>query len=232
MSSNQSESDNVARRLLQSFLEDINEFARSGGFHDSSASERRALNDLMTQRYLIEGIEKLPHSPIVKKVEEIISDFIHNKCRGLEYCALTRVKEEEEENSCGGTDDIPTSTLSWTCLVCGKCNNETKQRKQRVCVVCGRERNYIGSKKTQQLKKLRIDPIPLTTAASKDCLLKEVQDSNKRHHLQRWKGEDAKCNMLIATKADYEGLHRVEMKNEINDVLDSLRKTRISFSLS
>ena len=53
--------DVVARRLLESFLEDVNEFARSGsgGFQNCSESERRALNDLMAQRYLTEGIDKL-----------------------------------------------------------------------------------------------------------------------------------------------------------------------------
>jgi hypothetical protein len=198
--------DAVARRLLESFLDDVNEFARSGGFRNSTESERRALNDLMTQRYLVEGIAKLPPSPIVKKVNEIIRDFIHNKCRALEYCALERVKEE---NSCG--DDNATTT-SWSCVVCGKVN----QKKQRICVVCGRNRNYQGSKKTQQLNKLRIDPTPLSTIASKECL-KEAQKSNKRTSCP------AALNSFMATKADYEELQRCEMKSEINDILESVR---------
>ncbi len=228
MSSNsvKSESDAVARRLLQSFLEDINEFARSGGFRNSTDNERRALNDLMTQRYLTEGVEKLPTSPIVKKVEEIISEFIHNKCRGLEYCALTKVKQEEEakedeEGSC--STDANTKREVWTCQVCGKCN-----KKQRVCIVCGRDRNYIGSRKTQQLNKLRIDPTPLTTAAPKDRLLKEAQNSNRCHIRPEWRGEEAKRSILTSTKNEYEEQMRVEIKSEINDVLESLRQTMTS----
>jgi hypothetical protein len=222
-------SDAVARRLLQSFLEDINEFARSGGFRNSSDNERRALNDLMKERYLTEGIEKLPTSPIVKKVKEIISDFIHNKCRGLEYCALTKVKEEEgakedEEGSCSTVSNAKKETV-WTCQVCGKCN-----KKQRVCIVCGRDRNYIGSRKTQQLNKLRIDPTPLTTAAPKDRLLKEAQNSNRCHLRPEWRGEEAKRNILTSTKNDYEQQMRVEIKSEINDVLESLRQTMTSFN--
>ena len=225
-----SESDAVARRLLQSFLDDINEFARSGGFRNSTDNERRALNDLMTQRYLTEGIEKLPTSPIVKKVKEIISDFIHNKCRGLEYCALTKVVKEEErakedeEVSCStDTNTKREATVVWTCQVCGKCN-----KKQRVCIVCGRDRSYIGSRKTQQLNKLRIDPTPLTTAAPKDRLMKEAQNSNRCHIRPEWRGEEAKRNILTSTKSDYEEQMRVEMKSEINDVLESLRQTMTS----
>jgi hypothetical protein len=220
-----SESDAVARRLLQSFLEDINEFARSGGFRNSSDNERRALNDLMKERYLTEGIEKLPTSPFVKKVKEIISDFICNKCRGLEFCALTKVKEEEvakedEEGSCStDTNTRREATVVWTCQVCGKCN-----KKQRVCIVCGRDRNYIGSRKTQQLNKLRIDPTPLTTAAPKGRLLKEAQNSNRCHIRPEWRGEE----VLTSTKNDYEEQMRVEIKSEINDVLESLRQTMTS----
>ena len=226
------ESDAVARRLLQSFLEDINEFARSGGFRNSTDNERRALNDLMSQRYLTEGIEKLPTSPIVKKVKEIISDFIHNKCRGLEYCALTKVKEEEEakedsEGSCSTAANKREATV-WTCQVCGKCNK--KCNKKHGCIVCGRDRNYIGSRKTQQLNKLRIDPTPLTTAAPKDRLLKEAQNSNRCHRRPEWRGEEAKRDILTLTKNDYEQQMRVEMKSEINDVLESLRQTLTSFN--
>ena len=201
--------DVVARRLFESFLEDVNEFARSGsgGFQNCSEGERRALNDLMAQRYLTEGIDKLPPSPIVKKIKQIISDFIHNKCRALEFCVTERVKEE---NSCIAT------TTSWTCQVCGKHNSETAQEKLRVCVVCGRKRNYLGSKKTQQLNKLRIDPTPLSTIASKQCL-REAQKSNKRSSCA------APVNNTFATKADYEEVQRCKIKSEINEVLESVR---------
>jgi hypothetical protein len=220
-----SESDAVARRVLQSFLEDINEFAKSGGFRNSTDNERRALNDLMVERYLTEGILKLPTSPIVKKVKEIISDFIHNKCRGLEYCSLTKVKEEEDakEDDEEGSCSTGANFSVWTCHVCGKCN-----KKQRVCIVCGRDRNYIGSRKTQQLNKLRIDPTPLTTAAPKDRLLKEAQNSNRCHIRPEWRGEEAKRSILTSTKNDYEEQMRVEIKSEINDVLESLRQTMTS----
>jgi len=199
--------DVVARRLLESFLDDVNEFARSGsGFQNCTESERRALNDLMTQRYLVEGIDKLPSSPIVKKVKEIISDFIHNKCRALEYCVTERMKEE---NSC-------IATTSWTCQVCGKCNTETAQEKQRVCVVCGRNRNYQGSRKTQKLNKVCIDPTPLSTIASKQCL-REAQNRN------RGTSCPTPPNNIFATKADYEELQRCEIKSQINDVLEEVR---------
>lgn len=212
MSSNQSQmlspsSDVVARRLLESFLEDVNEFARSGnGLRDCTEGERRALNDLMAERYLTEGINKLQPSPIVNKIKEIISDFINNKCRALEFCVTERVKEEE---SC-------IATTSWTCKVCGKQNSETPQEKLRACIVCGRNRNYQGSKKTQQLNKLRIDPTPLSTGASKQCL-QEAQKSKK----------DCTCptppNNVFATKADFEELQRCQMKSEINDVIEEVR---------
>ena len=125
----------------------------------------------------------------------------------------TREKKE------GNSGMINTASLSWTCQVCGKSNCERSQKK---CACCGRNQNYQGSKKIQQLNKLRIDPTPLSTAASKQRL-KEVQNSNKRLH--RWEGEDAKRNMFIATKADFEELQRCEIKTEINVVLDSIRKT-------
>jgi hypothetical protein len=201
--------DVVARRLLESFLDDVNEFARSGGFRNSTENERRALNDLMTQRYLVEGTDKLPPTPIVKKVNEIISDFIHNKCRALEYCALERV---EKENSCG--EDNNASAFSWSCAVCGKINIETEQKKQRVCLVCGRSRTYQGSKKTQRLNELRIDPTPLSTVASKQAL-KQVRNSNKLTSCER--------NIFMATKADYEELQRCEIKSEISDMLEDVR---------
>jgi len=193
-------------------MDDVNEFAKSGGFRNSSENERRALNDLMTQRYLVEGICKLPPSPIVKKVNEIISDFIHNKCRALEYCALDRVKEE---NSTCGDETTTIASMSWSCIVCGKVNSETAQKKQRICVVCGRNRNYQGSKKTQQLNKLQIDPTPLSTIASKECL-KEVQKRNVHSSCPATRTPHA-------TKAEYEELQRCEMKSEINDILKSVR---------
>lgn len=199
--------DVVARRLLESFLEDVNEFARtgSGGFRNCSEGERRALNDLMAQRYLTEGVETLPPSPFVRRVKDIISDFIHNKCRALEFCVIERVKEE---NSC-------IATTSWKCQVCGKRNSETAQEKLGACVVCGRNRNYLGSKKTQQLNKLRVDPTPLSTIASKQCL-REAQNINKRSC-------PAPPNNVLSTKADYEEFQRCEMKSEINEILDSVR---------
>jgi predicted nucleic acid-binding Zn-ribbon protein len=160
----------------------------------------------MAQRYLTEGIDKLS-SPIVKKIKEIISDFIHNKCRALEFRVTERVKEEK---SCIAT------TTSWTCQVCGKHNSETAEEKLRACVVCGRKRNYLGSKKTQQLNKLRIDPTPLSTIASKQCL-REAQKSNKRSSCP------APHTNIFATKADYEEVQRCEIKSEINEVLESVR---------
>mmetsp|Transcript_366 Transcript_366/g.611 ORF Transcript_366/g.611 Transcript_366/m.611 type:complete len:224 (-) Transcript_366:1151-1822(-) len=213
MSSDQSQmsapsSDVVARRLLESFLEDVNEFARSGnGLLNCTEGERRALNDLMAERYLTEGIDKLQPSPIVKKIQGIISDFIHNKCRALEFCVTERVKEEK---SC-------IATTSWTCQVCGKQHDETLQEKiLRACLVCGRNRNYKGSKKTQQLNKLRIDPTPLSTIASKRCL-REAQKSSKHSSCP------TPPNNVFATKADFEELQRCQMRSEINDVIKEVR---------
>lgn len=211
MSSNQSQtsvpsSDVVARRLLESFLEDVNEFARSNGLRDCTEGERRALNDLMAERYLSEGIDKLQPSPIVNKIREIISDFIHNKCRALEFCITERVKEEQ---SC-------IASISWACQVCGKQNSETPQKKLRACIVCGRKRNYQGSKKTQQLNKLRIDPTPLSTIASKQCL-REAQKSKKQSP------SPTPPNNVFATKADFEEIQRCQMKSEINGVIEEVR---------
>ena len=204
MSSSPTTNANVAaRRLLKSFLDDVNEFARSGtSFRDCSESERRALNNLMTQRYLVEGIYELPSTPIVNKAKEIISDFINNKCRALEYCVTEKVKEENAN-----------FTSIWTCNVCGKLNSVAANEKRSVCVVCGRKRDYQGSKKTQQLNKLRIDPTPLSTVASKERLIEARQSKTRA---------STTLNFL-ATKADYEEIQRCCMKDEINDVLQSVR---------
>ena len=204
------QSDVIARRCMEAFVEEMKEFGREGGFQNCTEMERKALNDILAQRYL-GSLVSLPGTPIVSKVRKIISNFINGKCRQVEFYIHEQIKDES-----------PREADFWKCAVCGKQNREGKKI-QRLCITCGRGKGYSGSKKIQKLNECcGIDATPLTTASSKEELVKAEDIENKR---ERWDGEEGKRLIFVSKQIDYEALSRNELKNEIKSVLESIERS-------
>lgn len=107
----------------------------------------------------------------------------------------------------------------WNCAICGKQNNDDGTL-QRLCVVCGREKGYAGSKQIQALNQSRLDPTPhLTNAKSEEK--KQARQVQKKRSC--WKGPEAKQSMFLSSASDYQIAERVEIREEVSSVIESVR---------
>ena len=106
----------------------------------------------------------------------------------------------------------------WACAICGKQNNEDE--KQRLCLVCGREKGYAGSKQIQALNKSPVDPTPHLTNAKAEEKKQARQVQKKR---SCWKGPEAKQSIFLSTASDYQIAERTEIKDEVRSVIESVR---------
>lgn len=203
--SDKKQADVVARRCMETFVEEMKEFRREGGFKVFSEKDRTALNDLMVERFLEKDLAHLPNTPVVCKVREIISNFINGKCRSLEVFIDDQMKNESR--------DVTTDT-TWKCAVCGKQRVEVL-KKGTVCSVCGHSQDQ-----SQMLNSYNIDIMPHTAAATKDELSRANYIESKR---KRWLGDEGQRLVLLSKKADYEALEREDIKSEIHNVLASIR---------
>jgi hypothetical protein len=159
----------------------------------------------------LSNLERLPNSPLIEKLKEMVSNFIQaGKCRYLDSYLDDQV---------GESHDLGTE---WLCSVCGKRNRETK-KKYTECITCGKPKGYMVSKKLQQLNDRRIDPTPHLTNATKDELM--TMRNNRNKHREKLTGEEGMKSMIVSTKIDYEALERNTIKAEIDDVLSSIRQS-------
>ena len=115
----------------------------------------------------------------------------------------------------GNSSELPNG---WKCTVCGKQNHE-KGKIQRLCITCGREKGYSGSKKTQELNRHRMDITPFTTAAKKDDIFQAKRLKKKK--IIYGDGSYGKQPFLF-NKSDYEMIAREHIKNDAISILASL----------
>jgi len=97
---------------------------------------------------------------------------------------------------------------NWSCKVCGKKNGKT----QRLCLTCGRPKGYVGNKKIQVLNSNRIDITPHLNCATKDELKKATTIA-----------EVSTPMGYEGNKNDYETNARMKIKDEVNNVIESIR---------
>jgi hypothetical protein len=104
------------------------------------------------------------------------------------------------------------SISNWSCKVCGKVNTEKNGKTQRLCLTCGRPKGYVGSKKIQVLNNNRIDITPHLNCATKDELKKTAMIA-----------EVSTPMGYEGNKNDYETNARTKIKDEVNNVIESIR---------
>ena len=95
----------------------------------------------------------------------------------------------------------------------------TKMARQRLCLVCGREKGYAGSKQLQALNQ-SLDPTPHLTNANAEEKKQARQVQKKR---SCWKGQEAKQSMFLSSASDYQIAERTEIKGEVSSVIKSVR---------
>lgn len=120
-------------------------------------------------------------------------------------------------DSMNGCSQCELVNNSWTCAVCGKKNHEDGKI-QRLCLICGREKGYVGSKRLQVLNQSRVDLTPNVTVATKDEMAKVME--KKRLRLQGYEG---KQSLFLSNKADYETIEKTEIRDELNNLLTTIR---------
>ena len=117
------------------------------------------------------------------------------------------------------TDD---EDSTWTCRVCGQINHEYNGKIQRLCITCGRQKGYAGSKRIQVLGRCRVDATPHLTSATKDEL-------KKAEHIQMTrlapKEYDGNKLMFLSNKTDYEAIARIDINGEASGVIASIRNS-------
>jgi hypothetical protein len=108
---------------------------------------------------------------------------------------------------------------SWTCRVCGKINLEKNGKTQRLCITCGNQKGYLGSKRIRVLSQCRVDTTPHLTSATKD-------ESRKAGRIKksRLPSEVPGNNLLfLSNRTDHEAIARMHIKDEVNRVIASIR---------
>lgn len=103
---------------------------------------------------------------------------------------------------------------SWTCRVCGKINLEKNGKMQRLCITCGNQKGYLGSKRIRVLSQCRVDTTPHLTSATKD-------ESRKAGRIK--KSRLPSEVLFLSNRADYEAIARMHIKDEVNRVIASIR---------
>jgi hypothetical protein len=193
----------LARRYMEKFLCEMKQCSIEG----CNENDR-----FVTAKTCLSNLERLPSSPLIEKLKEMVSNFIRaGKCHYLNSYLDDRV---------GELHDLGTE---WLCSVCGKRNRETK-KKYTECITCGKAKGYLVSKKLQQLNYHgHIDPTPHLTNATKDESLMIQNICN--NHREKWTGKEGMKSMIVSTKIDYEALERNSIKAEIDDVLSSIRQS-------
>lgn len=193
----------LARRCVEKFLCEMKQCSIEG----CNENDRFGIAKTCSS-----NLERLPSSPLIEKLKEMVSNFIRaGKCRYLD----SYLDDQVEESHDLGTE--------WLCSVCGKRNRETK-KKYTECITCGKPKGYLVSKKLQHLNDHgHIDLTPHLTNATKDELLMIRNICNK--HREKWTGEEGMKSMIVSTKIDYEALERNSIKAEIDDVLSSIRQS-------
>lgn len=101
---------------------------------------------------------------------------------------------------------------NWSCKVCGKVNIEKNGKTQRLCLTCGRPKGYTGNKKIQILSSNRIDITPHLNCATKDELKKAAMIAEVSTPLG-----------YEGNKNDFETNARMKIKDEVNNVIQSIR---------
>ncbi|KAL3794852.1 hypothetical protein ACHAW5_004374 [Stephanodiscus triporus] len=110
---------------------------------------------------------------------------------------------------------------TWQCRVCGKINLEKNGKMQRLCIICGKQKGYLGSKRIRILSQCRVDTTPHLTSATKDELRKAG-----RIEKSRLPSEVPGNNLLfLSTKTDHEAIARMSIKDEVNSVIASIRNS-------
>jgi hypothetical protein len=108
---------------------------------------------------------------------------------------------------------------AWTCRVCGQINHENNGKMLRLCITCGRQKGYAGSKRIQVLGQCRVDATPHLTYATKDEL-------RKANHMEKSRlPSNGSKLMFLSNKADYEAMARMDIKDEVSSVIASVKKS-------
>jgi predicted nucleic acid-binding Zn-ribbon protein len=110
---------------------------------------------------------------------------------------------------------------TWTCRVCGQINHEYNGKMQRLCITCGRQKGYAGSKRIQVLGQCRVDVTPHLTSATKDELRKAEQIKMTRLTPKY----DGNKLMFLSKKNDYEAIARMDIRGEVSCVIASIRNS-------
>ena len=124
-----------------------------------------------------------------------------------------------ENSGVRGSCDVESS---WTCKVCEQKNHENNGKMQRLCVTCGRQKGYAGSKRIQALGQCRVNVTPHLTSATKDELRKAGHIAKSSLSSKDYDGNKL---MFLSNKTDYEALARMDIKDEASSVIASIRNS-------